>query len=91
MVEPREYNAEFLYLTTIGRKSGKPHEIEIWYVPHGNCYYLISGGGEEAHWVKNIQINPQIAYWVQGQTYQGTGRTIDRTAEPVRWQTQSRN
>ena len=82
MVEPREYNAEFLYLTTIGHKSGKPHEIEIWYVPYGRCYYLISGGGEQSHWVKNILHTKQVSFWVLGQNYKGTGRTIDRSAEP---------
>jgi deazaflavin-dependent oxidoreductase (nitroreductase family) len=82
MVEPREYNAEFLYLTTIGHKSGKPHEIEIWYAPHGNCYYLVSGGGESSHWVKNILHTPQVSFWVMGQTFKGTGRTIDRAIEP---------
>lgn len=23
---------EYLYLTTIGRRTGSPHEIEIWFV-----------------------------------------------------------
>ena len=82
MVESRIYNIEFLYLTTIGWKSGRSHEIEIWYVPYENCYYLISEHEEESHWVKNIRHNSQISFWVQGQTYKGTGRPIDRTAEP---------
>ena len=77
MTEPRVYNAEFLYLTTIGRKSGQPHEIEIWYVGHENCYYLVSEHAEAAHWVKNILHNPQVSFWVQGQAYKGTGRTIN--------------
>jgi deazaflavin-dependent oxidoreductase (nitroreductase family) len=81
MAEPREYNPEFLYLTTIGHITGKPHEIEIWYVPHGNCYYLISGGRTDSHWVKNLLHNPHVTFWVQGQTYAGTGRAIDRAIE----------
>ena len=81
MVEPREYKPEFLYLTTVGWKSGKPHEIEIWYVAHGDCFYLISEGREDAHWAKNIQHNPHIAFRVQGQTYTGTGRAVNRATE----------
>ncbi|MEP6986279.1 MAG: nitroreductase family deazaflavin-dependent oxidoreductase [Chloroflexota bacterium] len=81
MLEPRIYKPEFLYLTTIGRKSGEPHEIEIWYVPQGECYYLISGGRTEADWVKNLLHNPHISFRVQGQTYEGTGRAIDRATE----------
>lgn len=82
MSEAREYNAEFLYLTTMGRKSGKPHEIEIWYVAHESCYYLISGGETKADWVKNLLYNPNVSFWVLGHTYQGTGRALDRTTEP---------
>lgn len=81
MAEPRDYNPEFLYLTTIGHISGKPHEIEIWYVPHGKCYYLISGGRANAHWVKNLLHDPHITFRVQGQTFSGTGRTINSAAE----------
>ncbi len=82
MTESREYNAEFLYLTTTGWKSGEPHEIEIWYVQYGNYYYLISGGRKEAHWVKNLLHNPHISFWVQQQTYNGTGRAISSENEP---------
>lgn len=60
MVELREYKDEFLYLTTIGRNSGKPHEIEIWYVKHGYCYNLIAEHREQAYWVKNIQRNQDV-------------------------------
>ena len=87
MVVPREYKPEFLYLTTVGWKSDKPHEIEIWYVAHDNCFYLIAEGREESHWVKNIQQNPLISFWVQGQTYKGTGRALDRATEPELAQT----
>jgi hypothetical protein len=82
MVEPRAYNPEFLYLTTQGWKSGKPHEIEIWFVAHGDCYYLISEGREESHWVKNILYDAHVSFWVQGQSYNGRGRTIDSKTEP---------
>ena len=53
---------KFLYLTTTGHKSGNPHEIEIWYVQHGDCYYLISEKREAAHWVRNIRANPVISF-----------------------------
>jgi hypothetical protein len=78
----RTYNPEFLYLTTTGWKSGKPHEIEIWYGEYQGRYYLMSENREGSHWVQNIQHNPSVSFWVEGQTYQGTGRAIDREAEP---------
>jgi hypothetical protein len=45
---------DYCYLTTKGRVSGRPHEIEIWFGVHGNTLYLLSGGGEESDWVKNL-------------------------------------
>ena len=46
------------YLTTRGRVSGADHTIEIWYVEHDGCIYLLSGNGARADWVKNIQATP---------------------------------
>ena len=57
MTEPK-----FLYLITTGHRSGKPHEIEIWYVEHGGRYYIIAEKREAAHWVRNIRANPTLRY-----------------------------
>jgi deazaflavin-dependent oxidoreductase (nitroreductase family) len=73
---------EFLYLTTMGWKSGDPHEIEIWYVVLGGKYYLVSEHREDSHWVKNIEHDPEVIFWANGQNYQGTGRIVDSEAEP---------
>ena len=81
MVGSREFKDEYLYLTTIGRNSGKPHEIEIWYVKHGLCYYLIAEHREQAHWVKNIQRNQDISFRVHGEIFKGTGRSVDAINE----------
>lgn len=77
------YKTEFLYLTTTGRKTGTPHEIEIWYVAHEGRYYLVAEHRERTHWVQNILRNPVIAFWVEGVTYEGSGRVIDPQAEPT--------
>jgi deazaflavin-dependent oxidoreductase (nitroreductase family) len=73
---------QFLYLRTVGRKTGLPREIEIWYVAYGGCYYLCAETRERANWVRNIQNNPSVIFWVTGQTYQGTARTIDPAPQP---------
>lgn len=54
--------AKYLYLTTTGHISGKPHEIEIWFVAHAGCYYLISEKREKAHWVRNIGADPTVSF-----------------------------
>ncbi len=76
-----EYKPEFLYLTTIGWKSGSPREIEIWYVPYRDCYYLCAEHFEETHWVKNIRHNSAVSFWVNGQRYEGQGRPLDSTTD----------
>ncbi len=57
MTEPK-----FLYLTTTGHRSGKPHQIEIWYVEHDGRYYIISEKREAAHWVRNIRADAALRF-----------------------------
>jgi deazaflavin-dependent oxidoreductase (nitroreductase family) len=54
----------YLYLTTTGWKSGKPHQIEIWFIEQDGRYYLSSDGGYKAHWVQNLQRHPAITFQV---------------------------
>ncbi len=73
----------FLYLTTLGWKTGQPHEIEIWYVAHEGRFYLVAETRERAHWVQNLRRNPAVTWHVDGRPYRGTARPIDRAAEPA--------
>ena len=50
----------FLYVITTGWKSGRPHEIEIWYVQHVDSYYIVAEHRDYAHWVQNIKRNPTV-------------------------------
>jgi deazaflavin-dependent oxidoreductase (nitroreductase family) len=86
----RTYNPEFLYLTTTGRKSGQPREIEIWYLEHQGRYYLCAQNRERADWVKNIVQDPAVRFWAKGRTFQGTGRAIHAQADPELHATVSR-
>ena len=79
---PRRSNSDFLYLTTTGWKTGKPHEIEIWFTELNGRYYLVSEGGERAHWVQNIQRHPAVTFRVGRRTFQGRGRVVDAQHEP---------
>ena len=52
-----------LHLTTIGRRTGLPREIEIWFVVCSERFYrfyLFAETGEAAAWVKNIRQNPEV-------------------------------
>ena len=64
--------AKYLYLTTTGHRSGQPHEIEIWFVEYGGCYYLIAEKREASHWVRNLRANSAVRFRLGDQTADGT-------------------
>ena len=43
------FNEEFLYLTTVGRKTGRVHEIEIWFVERDGRLYVLAEHGYKAN------------------------------------------
>ncbi len=53
-------NDDYCYLTTTGRRSGRPHRIEIWYATEGTTLYLLSGGGRSSDWVRNLVVDPAV-------------------------------
>jgi deazaflavin-dependent oxidoreductase (nitroreductase family) len=64
----RSGDEDFCYLTTIGRTSGRPHEIEIWFGLRDRTLYLLSGGGDSADWVKNIKRHAGVKVRIKSQT-----------------------
>lgn len=65
----RSSREAYCYLATKGRKSGNPHEIEIWFVVNGDSLYLMSGGMDKSDWVKNLIKDPNAAVRIAGQTF----------------------
>lgn len=49
--------------------TGKPHEIEIWFVVHDGAVYLMSGGMDKSDWVKNLLKDPHVTIRIAGQTF----------------------
>ena len=67
---------EYCYLTTTGRITGKPHQIEIWFGLHEDSLYLLSGGMDGSDWVKNLHKNPAVTVRIAKQTFSATARVI---------------
>jgi len=67
---------DMCYLTTTGRKSGRPHEIEIWFGIREGRLYLLSGGGDQADWVKNLKRSPSVIVRINTRTAAGTARLV---------------
>lgn len=68
----------FLYLTTTGRTSGEPRQIEIWFAEHAGRYYLVSERREQSGWVKNIEHNPEVSFSVGTRSNQGEALPLRR-------------
>lgn len=76
---------DFCYLTTIGRRSGRPHTIEIWFGVRGDAIYLMAGGRDRADWVRNLMHNPAVEVRFgrpDAETYRGCARVVDAAADP---------
>lgn len=66
----------YAYLTTIGRRTGAPHRIEIWFGVHEGQLYLLSGGRERSDWVRNLRANPAVTVKLGDETRSGVARII---------------
>jgi len=74
-----------LYLTTVGRTSGLPRQIEIWFVAFGGRYYLLAEHFRRAQWVRNIEVNPRVQVRIGGHDREATARILDETADTETW------
>jgi len=72
---------EVLHLTTVGRATGLPREIEIWFVVCRERFYLFSEHGEASQWVRNIRRNPKVSVRVGRRRICATARVLDRGAD----------
>lgn len=68
---------EYCYMTTKGRKTGRLHEIEIWFGIQGNTLYLLSGGGEDSDWVKNLRADPNVTVRIAKHTFMGIAHVVN--------------
>ncbi|MGH2381522.1 MAG: nitroreductase family deazaflavin-dependent oxidoreductase [Candidatus Limnocylindria bacterium] len=72
------------HLQTVGRTSGRPRTIEIWFATDGERIYVLAGGRDRAHWVRNLRAEPRVRVRIGGRTIHGTARVIDAEArEPL--------
>ena len=72
----------YCYLTTTGRVSGHPHEIEIWFGANDSTLYLLSGSAE-SDWVKNLIKNPVVTVRITKHTFKGTARLVTEKEEDM--------
>jgi deazaflavin-dependent oxidoreductase (nitroreductase family) len=71
----------YVWLTTVGRRTGQPRTVELWFLLRGDTVYLLAGGGEGASWVRNAVAQPEVQVRVGGGTYRGRARTPERDSD----------
>ena len=83
-LEPAVADEDYCYLTTTGRVSGEPREIEIWFGLDGAAVYLLSGGGDRSNWVRNLRRDPGVTVRIAGTTWPGRARIVEDADEDER-------
>lgn len=83
LLSPLLADEAYCYLTTTGRVSGNPHEIEIWFGLRDNTIYLLSGGKDKSDWVRNLLKNPSVKIRIARKTYNATARLVTDEKEEM--------
>ena len=71
---------DFCYLTTTGRRSGNPHEIEIWFGLANGRLYLMAGD-PDSDWVKNVRAEPRVHVRIADEDHGARGRVVEDADE----------
>lgn len=67
----------FCSVTTTGRVTGNPHEIEIWFVRRADSVYILMGSGERADTVRNLRRRPEALVRIGDVTYPARGHVVE--------------
>lgn len=71
-------------LSTVGRVSGQPRTIEIWFAVEGDAIFLLSGGGTRANWVRNLIKTPEVRVEIGHASWHGTARVLSEGPDAER-------
>jgi deazaflavin-dependent oxidoreductase (nitroreductase family) len=67
---------QFCYLTTAGRRTCSPHEIEIWFAIAGATIYMLHGSGISSDSVRNLLAEPRVTVRIADRSFEGTARVV---------------
>ncbi len=74
----RRIEPAFCYVTTTGRRTGRPHTIEIWFGRADTTLYVLCGARERADWVRNVLADPAVRVRVgDGGVVPAVGRVLE--------------
>ncbi len=79
---------DMLLLTTIGRKSGRLHEVPLLYLRHGNAFVVIASWGGRDYppdWYLNLMAAPEVEVQVLTRTIAVTARQATPAERELWW------
>ena len=82
-IEPGAGDQPYAWLTTIGRRSGEPRTVELWFALEGRTVHFLAGGGEDAQWVRNAAVEPAVELRLGQRSYRGRVRRPDPASAEV--------
>jgi deazaflavin-dependent oxidoreductase (nitroreductase family) len=70
-------------METVGRVSGRAHVVEMWFAAHPalDRLYMLSGGRDDADWVRNIRHNGRVRVRIGQRWLAGTAQLIEGDAD----------
>lgn len=71
-------------LTTIGRKSGKPHTVELTYAIEDTNLYLLAHkrtDGTSTDWYHNLEVNPECTLATPNKTFKAKVVSLEENSE----------
>ena len=66
---------KYIYLTTKGRRTGKPHTVELWFAVVGDRVYL-SHEGKCTDWMRNIQKDDRVEFKIGNNWFRGRSQIV---------------
>ena len=84
------WKLKYLYLTTTGRVTGKPREIEIWFVECEGKFYVLAEHLHDTQWVKNIKRDSRVGVRLADRHFEATARVLDYNRDRKAWLTAQR-
>lgn len=75
-VSKRVAEKKYIYLTTIGRRTGNPHTVELWFAIAGGRIYL-SHEGTYTDWMRNILKDGRVEFRIGSIQFKGRARIVE--------------
>ena len=79
---------DMLLLTTIGRRTGRPHHNPLLYIKRNKSYYCAASfGGSQNNpdWVKNLMKTTQVNIMLKGRSFPAVGTILSGTEREMAW------